>query len=83
MLTSDPILKLVRRQLRNMSPEAKFDLEQIKTVLLQEVLKRDVIEGEKADEARRKVARANHRRKAKATVDDEALPVAAAVASGQ
>ncbi len=83
VLTSDPILKLVRRQLRNMSPEAKFDLEQIKTVLLQEVLKRDVIEGGKADEARRKVARANHRRKAKATVDDEALPVAAAVASGQ
>ena len=83
VLVSDPILKLVRRQLKNMSPDAKFDLEQIKTVLLQEVLKRDVIEGEKADEARKRVARASHRRKAKPTVDDVAPLVAAAVASGQ
>ena len=83
VLTSVPILKLVRRQLKYMSPEAKFDSDQIKTVLLQEVLKRDVIEGGKADEARKRVAKANHKRKAKATADDMALPVAAAVASGQ
>jgi hypothetical protein len=37
----------------------------------------------KADEARKRVARAKHRRKAKAILDDMALPVAAAVASGQ
>jgi len=66
VLASDPILKLVRRQLKNMSPAAKFDLEQIRAVLLQEVLKREVIEGEKAEEARKRVARMNHRRKAKA-----------------
>ncbi len=83
VLVSDPILKLVRRQLKNMSPDAKFDLEQIKTVLSQEVLKRDVIEGEKADEARKRVARASHRRKAKPAVNDLAPPVAGAVASGQ
>ena len=56
VLISDPILKLVRRQLKNMSPDAKFDLEQIKTVLSQEVLKREVIDGEKADEALKKVS---------------------------
>jgi hypothetical protein len=50
---------------------------------LQEVLKRDVIEGEKADEARKRVARASHKRKAKPTVDDVAPLVAGAVASGQ
>ncbi len=81
VLISDPILKLVRRQLKNMSPAAKFDLEQIKTVLMHEVLKREVIEGEKADEARKRVARANYRRKSKPTVDDVAHPVAGAVAS--
>ncbi len=70
VLVSDPVLKLARRQLKNMSPAAKFDLEQIKAVLLQEVLKRDVTEGEKADEARKRVARMKHRRKAKSAVGD-------------
>jgi hypothetical protein len=81
VLASDPILKLVRRQLRNMSPEAKFDIEQIRTVLLQEVLKRDVIEGEKAEEARKRVARANHKKKPKAA-EQAVTPMAAASASG-
>ena len=39
----------------------KIDIEQIKAVLTQEVLKRDVIESEKADEARKKVNRAINR----------------------
>ena len=65
-----------------MSPEAKFDLEQIKTVLLQEVLKRDVIEGEKADEARKRVARANRKVRAK-VLTEEVVPATAAAASGQ
>jgi hypothetical protein len=82
VLTSDPILKLVRRQLRRMSPEAKFDLEQIKTVLLQEVLKRDVIEGEKADEAHKRVARVNRKARSK-VVAEEVVPATAAAASGQ
>ena len=82
VLISVPILKLVRRQLKNMSPDAKFDLEQIKTVLLKEVLKRDVIEGEKADEARKKVTKANHKRKIK-PVAEEVAPAAAGASSGQ
>ncbi len=65
VLLSDPVLKLLRRQLKTMSPNAKLDLDQIKTVLLQEVLKRDVVEGEKAEEARKRVAKANHKRKAR------------------
>ena len=43
-----------------MSP-VRIDNEQIRSVLLQEVLKRDVLEGDKADEARRKVSRAANR----------------------
>jgi hypothetical protein len=62
ILTSESMLRQVRRMLKRMSPDAKCELEQIKTVLMQEVLKRDVIEGEKADEARRKLTRANKRR---------------------
>jgi hypothetical protein len=57
MLLTDPVLTVVRRELRRLSPDVKIDAEQIKAVLTQEVLKRDVLEGEKAEEARRKINR--------------------------
>lgn len=50
-----------RRELRRMSPDVRIDTEQIHAVLFRRVLKRGVIEGEKADEARKKVARAANR----------------------
>ena len=71
---TDPVLDVVRRELRRMSPDVKIDTDQIRSVLFQEVLKRDVIEGEKADEARKKVARAANRAlkaKAAAAGNDE------------
>src|SRR5689334_2689734 len=58
IVMSDPVLEVIRRELRKMSPDVKIDAEQIKEVLLQEIFKRDVVEGEKAEEARRKIARA-------------------------
>jgi hypothetical protein len=61
MALSDPVLDIIRRELRRLSPDVRIDSEQIKTVLTQEVLKRDVLEGDKADEAKRKVARAANR----------------------
>jgi hypothetical protein len=60
-LLTDHVLDVLRRELRHISPDVKIDIEQIKSVLTQEVLKRDVIEGEKADEARKKVSRAMNR----------------------
>jgi len=60
-LLTDHVLDVLRRELRHISPDVKIDTEQIKAVLTQEVLKRDVIEGEKADEARKKVNRSINR----------------------
>ena len=40
-----------------MSPDVRIDIEQIKQVLVSEVIKRDVLEGEKAEEARKKISR--------------------------
>lgn len=54
---SDPVLDVIRRELRRISPDVKIDTEQIREALEQEVFKRDVLEGEKAEEARRKIAR--------------------------
>lgn len=61
IVLSEPVLDVVRRELRKISPDVKIDNEQIKEVLVQEIVKRDVMEGDKADEAHRKVARATKR----------------------
>jgi len=58
MLLTDPVLDVVRRELRRLSPDVKIDTDQIKAVLSGEVIKREVMEGEKADEARKKIGRA-------------------------
>ncbi len=58
MLLSDPVLDVIRRELKRVSPDVKIQNEQIQCVLLHEVLKREVVEGEKADDARKKIARA-------------------------
>jgi hypothetical protein len=58
MVQTDPVLDVIRRELRRISPDVKITNEQICDVLLQEVLKRDVVEGDKAEEARRKVNKA-------------------------
>ncbi len=51
VVLSEPLLKVIRKQLKVLSPDVKIDLEQIKHVLEQEVFKREVVEGEKAQEA--------------------------------
>lgn len=61
ILLSEPVLKIVRRQLRITSPGLKVGLGEIKTALESEVLKRDVLEGEKALHARKQVTRAARR----------------------
>lgn len=58
MLQTEPVLEVIRRELRRISPDVRIDIDQIKDVLLNEVIKREVIEGDKADEARKKIARA-------------------------
>jgi hypothetical protein len=61
VILTEPVLNVVRRELRRISPNVKIDLEQIRSVLEQEVLKREVVEGDKCDEARKRIARAANR----------------------
>ena len=58
MVLSDPVLDVIRRELRRVSPDVRIDVEEIKAVLTSEVLKREVMEGDKADEAQKKIAKA-------------------------
>lgn len=59
MILSNPVLEVIRRELRRLSPNVKIDIEQIKSALAQEVLKREVIEGDKFEEARKKISKAS------------------------
>jgi hypothetical protein len=58
MILSDPVVEVIRRELRRVSPDVRIDLEEIRKALTSEVIKREVMEGEKAEEARKKITRA-------------------------
>jgi hypothetical protein len=58
MVLSESVLEVIRRELRRVSPDVRIDIDQIRTVLANEVIKREVMEGEKADEAKKKIAKA-------------------------
>lgn len=60
-ILSDPVLEVVRRQLRRMSRDLRVETDDLKTAISQDVLKREVIEGEQADHARKKLSRAANR----------------------
>jgi hypothetical protein len=56
VVLSDAVLDTVRRELRRLS-DAKIEIDELRDALKLEVIKREVIEGEKADGARKKVSR--------------------------
>ncbi len=60
-ILTDPVLDVIRRELRRVSPDVKIETDTIQEVLMQEVFKREVVEGERAEEAKRKISRASGR----------------------
>jgi len=85
MLQTDSVLDVIRRELRRVSPDVRIDSAQIKDVLVNEVIKREVMEGEKAAEARKKIAktannalRATAAKPSKAAKEDDGAKAAVA-----
>ena len=62
MVTSEQVVNIIRKELKRLSPNVKIENKHIIDVLKQEVLKRDVVEGEKADLARKKIARIQNKK---------------------
>lgn len=58
ILLSEPVLDVVRRELRRLSPGVKVESSDVRAVLETEVVKRDALEGDRALLAKRLVARA-------------------------
>jgi predicted type IV restriction endonuclease len=61
VLLSEPVLNVMRKQLRRMAPDTKIDHEDLIRSLQADVIKREVLEGDKATAATRQVARAESR----------------------
>src|SRR3989339_645790 len=59
IVLTEPILNAIKRELKQLSPNIKIQNEQIKIVLETDVLKREVVEGEKVEEAKKKIAKGN------------------------
>lgn len=57
MILTPPVLDVIKRELRRVSPDVKIEADQIRSVLAAEVIKREVMEGDKADEARKKITK--------------------------
>jgi hypothetical protein len=55
ILITDPILHCIKKTLKKISPDVKVTTDEIKDVLILDVLKREVFDDEKADDARKKI----------------------------
>lgn len=58
LLLTDPVIDVLRRQLKRMSSDIKVSNEEIGQILVEEVIKREVLDGEKAIDAKKKILKA-------------------------
>lgn len=61
VLMTEPVLGAIRREIRRIATDVRVEQEAIQHVLATEVIKREVIEGEKAEASRKLVAKAARR----------------------
>lgn len=65
ILISDTILNTIRKELRKIEPDIKIETDQIKQVLENDIIKREVMESEKTKDASKKIHRHNKRQQKK------------------
>jgi hypothetical protein len=77
LLVHESMLGALRREVRRLSPDVKISREDLGEILRNEVLKRETIEGDRAEEATKmvkKLTRRRERRKAAAEAPEKAPP---------
>jgi hypothetical protein len=58
VLLLDPVLAVIRRELRRIFPDIKVDVEQIGALIRDDIMKREVVEGDKVAEAATRIRKA-------------------------
>lgn len=66
VLQSEPMLKALRKELRLLTPNVNVDMDDIKQVLINEVMKREVQDGEKAATAAKQINKSLRKREKEA-----------------
>ena len=62
LVISDPVVNLLRREIRRVSPNVRVSTDEIREALREDVLKREVLEGEDADTAKKRLSKATGKR---------------------
>jgi hypothetical protein len=62
LLCEETILNGLKKELKQIYPDIRVSNEEIKTVLVSEVIKRELLAGEEADEARKKIQKINKKK---------------------
>ncbi len=75
LLQTDPVVEVIRRELKRTAENLKVECEEIVAILKNEVLKRDAIEGEEASKAVTRIKRASNKtlRRTKSDQEDGSL----------
>ncbi len=77
LLLSEPVLKVLRREIRRVGQGCKVEVEDLKALLRTEILKREVFDGDDAKQATeylKKAAKSAEKARAKAASDEQAAP---------
>lgn len=78
VLQSDSVIAAIRKELKALSPGIKVEAEEISTVLVEKVIKRDLLDGDRAKEALKRVRKAQKKKapiKAKSAADASSEPI--------
>lgn len=60
MLLTETVLDVIKRELKRLTPGVRIENEEIEEVLKADIIKRDVLEGDKATEAKKKIQKASN-----------------------
>lgn len=66
ILRTEPVLKAVRRELKRLAPRVKTTEQQVESILVKEILKREVMDGDAAEHAAKKVKKSINKQKRQA-----------------
>jgi predicted type IV restriction endonuclease len=80
-ILSDPVLEVIRRELRRLSSDLSITVDELRSVVSEEVLKREVLDSDKAEQARKKLVRASTKMLRSKRSRDEDQEAAAPVVS--
>lgn len=57
LVSTETVIQSIKKELRQIFPDIKVQNDEIKKVLLSEVIKREILEGEESEEARKKISK--------------------------